>query len=89
MVEHWTLAPDELALLGNKARATRLGFNVLLKVFQHEGTFPSGEHEVSPFAGFQLANWCYPASGRASACRVGLGVWLATDLPSRTGRGGL
>ena len=44
--EHWTLTPDELALLGNKAGATRLGFSLLLKAFQHEGLFPAGQHEV-------------------------------------------
>jgi TnpA family transposase len=46
LVEHWTLTPDELALLDNKAGATRLGFVVLLKGFRYEGKFPAGKHDV-------------------------------------------
>ncbi len=34
VVDHWTLLPDELTLLANKAGATRLGFAALLKFFQ-------------------------------------------------------
>jgi hypothetical protein len=34
LVAQWTLLPNELALLGNKTGATRLGFAVLLKFFQ-------------------------------------------------------
>ena len=33
LVEHWTLLPNELKLLGNKTGPTRLGFAVLLKAF--------------------------------------------------------
>ncbi|HET9014993.1 MAG TPA: DUF4158 domain-containing protein [Thermomicrobiaceae bacterium] len=46
LAEHWTLLPDELALLGNKTGATRLGFALLLKVFQFDGHFPSGRHDL-------------------------------------------
>ena len=37
LVEHWTLAPEELALLANKRGATRLGFALLLKASLLEG----------------------------------------------------
>jgi hypothetical protein len=40
LVEHWTLAPDELRLLANKTGSTRLGFALLLKFFRYEGRFP-------------------------------------------------
>ena len=46
LVEHWTLAPAELALLANKAGATRLGFALLLKAFLLEGRFPRQKHEL-------------------------------------------
>jgi Tn3 transposase DDE domain/Domain of unknown function (DUF4158) len=46
LVEHWTLMPPELELLGNKAGANRLGFALLLKFFQHEARFPKAPHEV-------------------------------------------
>jgi len=29
LLEHWTLLPDDVALLANKAGATRLGFAAL------------------------------------------------------------
>jgi TnpA family transposase len=48
LVEHWTLTADELALVGNKAGATRLGFSIMLKAFQYEGTFPAGVHDAPP-----------------------------------------
>jgi hypothetical protein len=47
LAEHWTLLPDELALLGNKTGATRLGFALLLKACQLEGRFPAGKHDLS------------------------------------------
>ncbi len=34
LIEHFTLVPPELELLGNKTGATRLGFALLLKCFQ-------------------------------------------------------
>jgi len=46
LVEHFTLTPSELDLLGNRTGATRLGFAVLLKCFQHEGRFPRYRYEV-------------------------------------------
>jgi TnpA family transposase len=47
LVEHFTLLPDEVALLRNKAGATRLGFAVLLKFFTHRGRFPVGRSELA------------------------------------------
>jgi TnpA family transposase len=46
LAEYWSLRPEEKALLGNKTGATRLGFAVLLKFFQHECRFPKHRHEV-------------------------------------------
>ncbi len=37
LVEHFTLLPDEAALLRNKSGATRLGFALLLKFFTRMG----------------------------------------------------
>jgi hypothetical protein len=36
LVEHWTLHPDDLALLINQGAATRLGYALLLKYFQYD-----------------------------------------------------
>lgn len=46
LVEHFTLLPDEVALLRNKSGATRLGFALLLKFFGRRGRFPSGRGEL-------------------------------------------
>src|SRR6266700_1006823 len=46
LIEHFTLVPPELELLGNKTGATRLGFALLLKCFQLEGLFPTAKHEI-------------------------------------------
>jgi hypothetical protein len=46
LAEHWTLSPDDRALLANRAPATRLGFALLLKYFQHEGRFPPHKRDV-------------------------------------------
>ena len=46
LVEHFTLLPQEMELISNKTGTTRLGFAVLLKVFQHEARFPIYKHEV-------------------------------------------
>lgn len=63
LIEHWTLTPDELALLGNKVGATRLGFVVLLRAFQHEGAFPVGKHEVpAPVVAFLARQVGVPAA---------------------------
>ena len=47
LVEHFTLAPSERALLDDmRADYIRLGFVVLLKSFQLDGRFPLAPHEV-------------------------------------------
>lgn len=46
LVDHFTLAPDELGLLRSKAGTTRLGFGVLLKFVQWRGRFPAGRGEL-------------------------------------------
>jgi TnpA family transposase len=44
--DRWTLRADDRTLLGNKSGATRLGFAVLLKLFQAEGCFPRRPEDV-------------------------------------------
>lgn len=46
LVEHFTLLPDERALLANKTGHNRLGFAVLLKFFQIEARFPVSKQEI-------------------------------------------
>src|SRR6266852_1947021 len=46
LIDHFTLVPPELEMLGNKTGATRLGFALLLKCFQLEGRFPTARHEI-------------------------------------------
>ena len=45
LIEHWTLLPDELSLVGNKTGPTRLGFAIQLKAFQLEGHFPNNKSD--------------------------------------------
>jgi TnpA family transposase len=47
LIENWMLNAWDLTQLGNKIGATRLGFAVLLKFFQHQGSFPSFKNEVA------------------------------------------
>ncbi len=46
LIEHWTLLPNEIAFLGNKIGANRLGCAVLLKFFQYETKFPTIPQDV-------------------------------------------
>src|SRR5215472_13799449 len=46
LIEHWMLSVWDLAQLGNKTGATRLGFAVLLKFFQKTGRFPAFKNET-------------------------------------------
>lgn len=48
LIEHFTLQPNELDLLANKADASKLGMTLLLKYFQHEARFPAHRHELPP-----------------------------------------
>ena len=45
-LEVWSLDLDDLALVGNKTGATRLGFAVLLKFFESRARFPLDRAEV-------------------------------------------
>jgi hypothetical protein len=47
LAQCWTLSPDELELLGNKAGVTHLRFAVLLKTFQFDGRFPDRRADVA------------------------------------------
>ena len=47
LIEHFTVIPEEIRLLGNRHGGTRLGFAVLLKFFQYQGRFPKGKQEIS------------------------------------------
>ena len=46
LIERWTLLPDELALLSNRAGHTRLGFAVMVRFFAEEERFPRDKGEV-------------------------------------------
>jgi TnpA family transposase len=46
LIECWTLVEADWSLVANKARATRLGFAVMLKFFELEGRFPRHGGEV-------------------------------------------
>jgi len=47
LVEHFTLLPDEVALLGDKSGASRLGLALLLKHFTLAVRFPTGRNELA------------------------------------------
>lgn len=47
LIEHFTVIPEEMRLIGNKYGGTRLGFAVSLKFFQYQGRFPKGKQEIS------------------------------------------
>src|SRR4051812_25929295 len=63
--DRWALHAADRALLGNKSGATRLGFAVLLKLFQSEGRFPRRPEDVpiaaveaiAPQVGVTAAAW--------------------------------
>ena len=46
LAEHWTLTESDGELIANKAGATRLGFALLLKFFQHDGRFPHHKGDI-------------------------------------------
>lgn len=39
LIEHFTVSPEEIRLIGNKYGSTRLGFAVSLKFFQYRVVF--------------------------------------------------
>ena len=91
--DRWTLRAADRALLGNKSGATRLGFAVLLKLFQADGRFPRRPEDVPAAAveviaaqgGVPAAAWRgYDWRGRAIRyhrvqIRAALGFREATD----------
>lgn len=91
--DRWVLRAADRALLGNKSGATRLGFAVLLRLFQAEGRFPRRPEEVpaaaveaiAPQVGVPVAAWRdYDWDGRAICyhrvrIRAALGFREATD----------
>jgi hypothetical protein len=46
LIDHFTIMPNEMTLMGNKTGVTRLGFAVLLKFFQLEKRFPYAKNEI-------------------------------------------
>jgi hypothetical protein len=54
--DRWALNASDRTLLGNKTGATRLGFAVLLKMFQVNGRFPYRVEEVPVAAVEAIAN---------------------------------
>jgi len=46
LIDHFTLLPNELTTIGNKAGSTRLGFAVTFKFFQYEARFPQSKSEI-------------------------------------------
>jgi len=96
--ERWALRATDRALLGNKSGATRLGFAVLLKVFQAEGRFSRCPEDVPLAAveaiagqsGVPKAAWrSYDWNGRAiryhrAQIRTALGFREATEQDAAT-----
>ena len=74
--DRWTLRATDRALLGNKTGATRLGFAVLLKLFQAEGRFPRRPEDVHP----SRANQLLPSTARDTACSP---TWSQEDTALR------
>jgi len=46
LIDHFTMLPNEMELLGNKTGTSRLGFAIILKFFQYEASFPSNKNEI-------------------------------------------
>ena len=46
LIEHFTLIPQEMRLIGTKTGEIRLGFAVMLKYFQYEGQFPTQKNQI-------------------------------------------
>ena len=72
--DRWTLRAADRALLGNKTGSTRLGFAVLLKLFQVDGRFPRRPEDV-PIAAVEAL---------ASQVGVPAAAWQHYDWRGRT-----
>jgi hypothetical protein len=46
LISGWTLVESDSKIIGNKTRATRLGFSVMLKFYELEGRFPAAVEDV-------------------------------------------
>ena len=75
--DRWALHASDRALLGNKTGATRLGFAILLKMFQANGRFPYRLEEV-PVAAVEAI---------ASQIEVPAEAWRGYDWRSRAAAG--
>jgi hypothetical protein len=71
--DRWALHASDRALLGNKTGVTRLGFAILLKMFQANGRFPYRLEEV-PIAAVEAI---------ASQIEVPADAWRGYDWRSR------
>ncbi len=71
--DRWALHASDRTLLGNKTGATRLGFAILLKMFQANGRFPYRLEEV-PVAAVEAI---------ASQIEVPAEAWRGYDWRSR------
>ena len=72
--DRWTLRAADRGLLGNKTGATRLGFALLLKLFQSDGRFPRRPEDV-PIAAVEAL---------ASQIGVPAAAWPGYDWRGRT-----
>ena len=75
--DRWVLHTSDRTLLGNKSGATRLGFAILLKMFQANGRFPYRLEEV-PVAAVEAI---------ASQIEVPAEAWRGYDWRSRAADG--
>lgn len=62
------LSAWDLAQVGNKTGTTRLGFAVLLKIFQREGRFPAFKNEVPGSVNSNLPKEKGKRIGKAASC---------------------
>jgi hypothetical protein len=86
LIEHWILGPWDLAQVGNKRGATRLGFAVLLKFFQREGQETLCWWNAKAFvSASSISKIPVRSALTANLYRAG-GVLMTPCLPSRVPR---
>ena len=56
LISAWMLLDRDWRLVGNKAGPDRLGFAVMLKIYELEGRFPDYPEEVPPAAAEYMAS---------------------------------
>jgi len=76
LVEHWSLTPEELALLPGKADGGKLGFAIQLAFYKQHGNFPDDEVDVAPAVVAHIAS------------QIGVSITMLDgyDWAGRTGR---